>query len=678
MKQIKQWDAKDCGVSCVSYLIQYYGGYVPMEKLREDTFTSRNGTNAYFLIQALKKYGFDAVGKKISLEELDKSVFPLIGHFVLKNGLEHFMIIQKLYKREVLVMDPAVGKRKMSLETFKEQWDGVILEAVPQSEIVKMPKEKSVLAFLKNLLLVHKKKALFLLLLSFLISVLTILESFYLKISLNQYQNFAWDKMFWYIVFFFGSLLVLRFSFFYIKEICRLYLSKDIEIDYMYSFLSHIFKLPLIKFKSYQTGEVITRITEAREMKEVFADVFVALTLNSFLGVLTFLFLYFLSKELLLVLSIGVMIYFLLGLLFSKALYRILLLHMENESVWQENLLEGIRVFEPVKHLHMTKKHLEHLEEGLAHHIHVRLRHQVKLERIELFKNFGLEVLGFVLLTYGMYLYFHGRISGVDFLTFQSLYGYLLSPLKDLLAVIPKLYYLKGVLSKISEYMALEEELLEEPTVKMVDTSIKFEDVTFSYTPISTSIEQLSFDIKSHEHVFLKGPSGVGKSTICRLLIKEMQNYTGNILIGAQNLKDYNLATIRENIMYLSQKEPLLKGTIKENLFFYSDVSLEDFQKVCQVCELESIVSKKALRYDTFLDDGNLSGGEKQRIILARTLLKKGEIYLLDECLSEVDETLEKKIIKNIRAYLQDKTLIYISHRDHSKMFERVVNITNG
>ena len=83
MKQIKQWDAKDCGVSCVSYLIQYYGGYVPMEKLREDTFTSRNGTNAYFLIQALKKYGFDAVGKKISLEELDKSVFPLIGHFVL-------------------------------------------------------------------------------------------------------------------------------------------------------------------------------------------------------------------------------------------------------------------------------------------------------------------------------------------------------------------------------------------------------------------------------------------------------------------------------------------------------------------------------------------------------------------------------------------------------------------
>ena len=678
MKQIKQWDARDCGVSCVSYLIQYYGGFVPMEKLREDTFTTHNGTNAYFLVQTLKKYGFDAVGKKVALEELEKCFFPAIGHFRLKNGLEHFMIIQKVHKKEILLMDPAVGKRKMSLETFKEQWDGIVLEAIPQGMILKMPKEKSVVSFLKEILFLHKRKVCFLIFLSFLLSMLPIIESFYLKVSLHQYQNIAWDKTFWYIVFFFGSLLVLRSVFFYLKEMCRLYLSKDIEIDYMYSFLAHIFKIPLLKFKSYQTGEVLTRIAEAREIKEIFADVFVSIALNSFLGFSSFFILYFLSKELLLVLSIGVGIYFLVGFIFSKALYRIILMHMEQESIWQEHLLEGIRLFEPVKHLHASSKHIRSLEEGLAHHIREKLGYQVKIERIEIFKNFGLEVLGFILLTYGMYLYFQGSLSGLDFLTFQSLYMYLLTPLKEFMDILPKFYYLKGVLRKISEYMALVEENIDEPTIKMLDTSITFKDVTFSYTPIAFSLEHLSIDLENHEHVFLKGPSGVGKSTICRLLIKEVEDYTGTILIGGQNLKDYNLATVRQNIVYLSQKEPLLKKSIKENIAFYSDFSLEDFQKICEICELESVVSKRALRYETIIHEENLSGGEKQRVLLARTLLKKGEIYLLDECLSEVDERLEKKIIKGVRKYLQDKTLIYISHRDHSKSFERVVNLSNG
>ncbi len=676
MKQIKQWDAKDCGVSCVSYLIQYYGGFVPMEKLREDTFTTHNGTNAYYILQTLKKYGFDAVGKKVSFEELSGGVFPAIGHFVLRNHLEHFMIIQKINKKEIVLMDPAVGKRKLSMASFKEEWDGVVLEAIPKDQILKMPKEKSVLEFLKSIFFLHKKKALFLVFLAFLISIFTILESLYLKVSLSQYQNMAWDSKFWAIVFFFGSLFLLRSLFFYIKEIYRLYLSKDIEIDYMYSFLAHLFKLPMAKFQSYQTGEVITRVSEAREIKDLFADIFVSLILNSILGFLSLFLLYFLSKELLLVLGMGLIFYFLLGLIFSKSLYRILLSNMENESTWQEILLEGIRTFLPMKHLNVTDKQMNEIEEGLATHIYKRLSYQLSFEKMELIKNFGLEFLGFLLLTYGLYLYFQGKISGLNFLTFQSLYGYLLSPLKDLIATLPKFYYLKGVLRKISEYMALEEEVLDEPTLKLVDTSISFLDVTFSYTPLTSSLEHLSFSLKNYEHVFLKGPSGSGKSTICRLLIKELTNYQGDILLGGQNLKDYNLATIRENVVYLSQKEPLHHKTIRENISYYLEVSEEDFLAVTKVCELESVVAKKPLRYETFLSDGNLSGGERQRVLLARTLLKKGEIYLLDECLSEVDEKLEKKIIKNIRAFLQDKTVIYISHRDHTKSFERVVDIT--
>ena len=121
--------------------------------------------------------------------------------------------------------------------------------------------------------------------------------------------------------------------------------------------------------------------------------------------------------------------------------------------------------------------------------------------------------------------------------------------------------------------------------------------------------------------------------------------------------------------MYLSQQERLFTGTIKENILFGS--SEEDFVKVCQICNLESMVSKRPLRYESKIEPSMVSGGERQRILLARTLLKKASFYLLDECLSEVDEDQEVEIIKKIRKYLKGKTLLYISHKNHEELFER-------
>ena len=131
-------------------------------------------------------------------------------------------------------------------------------------------------------------------------------------------------------------------------------------------------------------------------------------------------------------------------------IYRLLLQNMEVEVIWKENIIEHIRAFTPMKHLNRTKERLSKMEENLSARIYNRSCFQKKLLILEYIKRFGLEVLGFILLSYGMYLVFKGNLTLVDFITFQSLYGYLISPTEELLATFPRIFYVKGILLKTS------------------------------------------------------------------------------------------------------------------------------------------------------------------------------------------------------------------------------------
>ena len=191
------------------------------------------------------------------------------------------------------------------------------------------------------------------------------------------------------------------------------------------------------------------------------------------------------------------------------------------------------------------------------------------------------------------------------------------------------------------------------------------------------NLKKFNLTVKPHEHVFFKGSSGTGKSTICKLLYRLIEADKGNILIGGVSIFDYSLSTIREGICYVSQTEALYTASIKENIIFNRDISMLEFNEVCKICKLESIASKRPLRYESIISDDTtfLSGGEKQRIILARALLKKSDIIILDEPLSEVDYKTEREIIKNILQKFKNKTIIYISHKNQAKLFNRTVTL---
>lgn len=242
--------------------------------------------------------------------------------------------------------------------------------------------------------------------------------------------------------------------------------------------------------------------------------------------------------------------------------------------------------------------------------------------------------------------------------------------------IIPKFNYLKASLEKIQDFLSLMVEKLDDEDI-FINGDIKVNDVSFSYNDYNHVLSNINLLIKQNSCVMIKGNSGIGKSTFCKLLNRTYDYNGGDIKIGNINIKDYNLSTIRKNVLYLSQNEFLFDDTIKNNIILDSKYNVNKFNHVCKICHIENIVKNKPLRYETIInkDFANLSGGEKQRVILARALYRDFKILILDEALSEVNSELEKDIILNLKHFLSNKTLIYVTHKDHTKYFDDVLVI---
>ncbi len=668
MQVISQRDFKDCGVSCMEYVIRYYDGYIPIEKLREDTCTNEEGTTAYHLVETFKQYNFDSFGKKLSYKDLNNTFLPAIIHVVLQNGMNHFVVLTHVKKEEVTIMDPMLGKKVLSKNDFEHLWDGVILFAIPKGFIPRFEKERSILTVLFNLLKKEKKWVFVILLCSLIGSFLTILNSLYFKVAMTTLGMTSF-KSFLLIFLLFLIALFFRLIFSYYQEYFKIHLNKNIEVTYLYAFLHHLFSLTLEKFLSYHEADILARVQNAFEIKNLFQNTFIEFILNFSLFLLVVFFAFFLNASLSLFLFLGMLGYIFLSFLLAKHSYYLLQHILKEDKNWQAHLMEMVRLFPSMKHFNNFEYCFNELEKNLSLYELNLFKEQKKALLLNFMKNSYLEVLSFVFLSLGLFLIYKEKLELLNFITFQSLYFYFVNPLKSLGDIGPKYYYLKAIVEKMTEMIHLEEEKLTYVKPILEPFSIKVSKLSFSYNRLNFVLKNVNLTIKAKEHVFLTAESGAGKSTLCKILHGEYKDYEGSILYDKQNIKDYSLSLIRSSIVYLSQQECLFAGTIKENILFGS--SEEDFVKVCQICNLESMVSKRPLRYESRLEPSMVSGGERQRILLARALLKKASLYLLDECLSEVDEDQEVKIIKKIRKYLKGKTLLYISHKNHEELFER-------
>lgn len=673
---IKQHDRKDCGVCCIQSVLKYYDGYASLEKIRADTYTTNRGTSAFHIVEVLKQYGFDAYGTRIKKEQLEKETFPLpaIVHVVLDNGLNHYMVLYEIRKGTVILMDPSTGKKELSFTDFFWIWSEVAIIAYPKQNIISCAKETGFFLLLFHFLGKEKKSFIILILFQIILFCLILLEPFYLKLEL-QFLEQGTEQLLIFVGF--TILVWIKILGYKSLSLEEKDLNKNLELLHLSSFLEHLLHLPLQTFKSREMSDYYVRIQEQMNLKFLYTDVIKNWILSIGTLSISIVLLYKLNDNFFLFYMIVIVFYLLFQFMSQKKSDYYERSFIEDQNNFSNQMLNMLESMDIYTYLNLKEKQSKTVERDLILYLKKKYQKETFYQKYLYFQNILKEIIHFSFLTLGIYFLNEGEIKLVDFFLIQGIASYQMNALENIVSLLPKTRYLNHILKKSNSFLSIPVEMESNRSEDFIIGDIDVLKASYSYDQYHYSIKDLKLKIIEGSHVLMIGESGCGKSTLCKILTRVLSLSSGEIKIGGINIEDYEPKTIRANIVYLSQRSTIISATIKDNIMLNRAFDLRKFTKICEICHINEIVRKRPLRFETLISnqENNLSGGEKQRIMLARVLMSHASIFLLDESLSEVDEKMEKDIIQNMREFLKGKTLIYISHRNHKKLFDEVIKL---
>ena len=644
--------------------------------LRSNSYTDKTGTSAYNLINCAKKYGFTGSGIRVNnIRNIKENILPCIAHLCLKNGLNHFVVIYKITTKHLLVMDPSKGKVKMSIYDFNNVFSGVIILLQPINKIVKLNRPKTISSIIVDLMRENRVKTLILILISIFLIVLSLILSYFIKIGKVLIDKKIGFEILILFSVLYLTLYIIKNIFDYIKNRCIISFNKNVSIKLFDRFSSDIFSLPLNFIRSRTSGEVISRFNELSEVNSLLPNIILSVSLDLIMSIITMIFLISISFKLTIITLIFMLLYLATGYAFKNPTLRKINKNLDLSADFNSSVIESINNLRSIKNLNNE----DNMRKRMNRYSHDAINDNYTLDcfhaRTTFIKNIIYDLMIVFISSYGLYLISISKLNIVDLFTFIMITSYFTEPIKDLIDMITKYCFIKNSINKINEFSIVKEDGNNGKEFNPGD--IKICNLSYAYNGINYIIRNYSCLIKNRSKVLLQGSSGSGKSTLCQIISKQLMNYDGEIYINNNKLCDLNNKSVYKNITYIGQKDSLIIDTIENNIKYERNIDNKEFTSICRICEIDKIVGKKINNFNSIISESsdNISGGEKQRIVLARGLLNSGNILILDESLSEVNKDMEERIVKRIIKYFKDKTIIYVSHKNYKNIFDKVVKI---
>ena len=667
---IKQHDITDCGATCLASISTHYNLQIPIARIRQYAGTDKKGTNVLGLIEAAEKLGFEAKGVRGELDSLFKIPKPAIAHIIVKEQLQHYVVIYEVTKEFIKIMDPGDGKiHKKTHKEFLKEWTGVLVLLLPKEEFTPANEKVSVLKRFWFLLKPHK----FVLLQALVGAVIYTLLGFSTSIYIKKITDYVLvggnTKLLNLLSIIMLLLLVLQIVIGVFKDVFLIKSGQQIDARLILGYYKHLLKLPQQFFDTMRVGEIISRINDAVKIRALINDVSLSLTVNVLILFFSFgiMFLYYwkLALIMLLVIPLYLVVYLIINKLNKKTERKI----MESSAELESQLVESLNSVGTIKRFGLESFANIKTETRFINLLHIGYKSALNSVFSGTATTFIAQLFTIILLWSGSYFVIEREITPGELLSFYAIIGYFMNPVASLIVANKQIQNALIAADRLFEIMDLEREENTEKVVleKEKIDDIEFKNVAFRYGTRVQVFTDFNLKIKKGNITAIIGESGSGKSTLISLLQNLYPIQKGGITIGDLDLRYIQHESLRELVSVVPQKIDLFAGNVIDNIAVGDFApNMELIIDICKSFGILKFVESLPNGFNTYLGENGatLSGGQKQRIAIARALYKKPEVLVLDEATSSLDSTSENYIQKAVERLRQDnKTIIIIAHR---------------
>ncbi|TDF94702.1 peptidase domain-containing ABC transporter [Paenibacillus piri] len=661
-----QHNEMDCGPTCLAMVMAYYGSHIPINRIREQTEMSRSGSTLYGLTETAESLGLAAQGFTTQLDALSGVKLPAIAHW---KG-EHFNVVYEVTKSHVIVGDPAYGLEKKSRADFEAGWSGAILTLTPTERLASHERMRSPVSRFIAYVTPNKKALLTLLITSLLVQLIALAIPIITQVIV--------DKV---LVERYGDLLnvllvgMLGLSVCYIVvNSCRTFIAAKIalkiDVAMLGEFYKHLLSLPLSFFWARTIGDLTSRVGENQKIRRMLTTGAVQMLLD-LLTILIYgtLMLVYHVKLSLIAFAI-IPCYAALVLLFSPLMRKNSRRQFEAEAESQTTMVEAIKLISTVKALAAEPA----IGWKLMDKLQLALKQRIKAIRLIVTSETiadTIKTIGNALVLYGGALFvMRGELSVGQFVAFLSVYFTVTQSITQMLMMLNDIMEVRVSMERIDDVFAAHPEELEPQNMRRLAAlkgHIQFDNVTFRYSKDGPNIlQQINLNIEPGQTVALVGRSGAGKSTFANLLTKLFAPTSGTIRLDGHDIRQIHAASLRRKIGIVQQENRVFRATIQDNIAIrFPSATLEEVETAAKLAGAYEFITALPLGFKTMIGEGglSLSGGQLQRIAIARALLGEPGILIFDEATSALDSESERIIQQNMDTMLKGRTCLIIAHR---------------
>jgi ATP-binding cassette, subfamily B, bacterial HlyB/CyaB len=666
---VQQAEEMDCGAACLAMLCKHYGIAMTLGKLREMANVTTQGATLDSLARTGESLGFTTRGVKCTLDMLRGFELPLIVHW---EGY-HYVVVYGVSNNQVWVADPALGFRKLSIEEFERGWSGICLVFTPGQDMGGAAVARSPWVRFARYLVPHKKILLHLFLATFVIQMLGIVPPMIIQNILDGVIVHQNVNLLHLLI---GGLVISQL-FTHIMGTIRAMLAnfmvRKLDFTMMSQFFRHTLSLPYSFFAKRKTGDIFARFQENQTIRAFLTESTVTTVLNLLMVFIYFTVMFLYNVKLTLLLLVFIVPILALTLLVTPKIKGYAREVFSAATDAKSYLMEALGGVETVKGMGSERPVRLKWEKKYAKALDVQYRAQSFNIGVGLVGQLIHSATTVAILWVGANLVLSRELTIGQLIAFNALMGSVLAPLMGLVGLWSQLNDAAVAMERLGDVLDLEPEqkpqdLASRVAIPDLQGHIKLDDVYFRYGGDETAyvLQNISLEIKPGELVAIVGRSGSGKTTLAKLLVGFYAPTEGKLAVDGYDMNVIDKEYYRAQVGYVMQSNLLFSGTIAENIAGGDDSpDRRRIEEVAKRADAHGFIGKMPLGYEQVVGERGmgLSGGQVQRLCIARALYHDPRLLVFDEATSALDTQSESNIIASMSDILKGRTAVIIAHR---------------